>query len=209
MFKFVFVILFSLFTVTSHAQSMRNLIDNFKEKMMSICPPAANQTSVEVLKLNAEWAEIQKAAGYTQTVDFVVSDCTAEYGFVVPDSNAKSTVVVSSHLVRFPQNVRQFVMAHELGHAATNNWVSLIGTAVSSSEQGIVSVKAAFTQLLETAAKASHQEEFLADAYASTVLSKMGVSGSHALEGLFSILGTQPESASHPSSQARVKALQP
>lgn len=117
-------------------------------------------------------------------------------------------IVVDERLADLPEGERLFVLAHELGHVALNHWAT-IGRLYQQhvpSEVMRPQTDAVADLLGREASVLAHRHEFDADAYGLRALQRLG-HGAESVVSLFTRLGVQRDTATHPGTRKRLALL--
>lgn len=189
-----------------------------------LAQPAAAEDIVDVLRRSQQMrlqamplaAEGPKAAAirssFEQLRAALPDDVAAELRVVSAGTVAETLhgriVVAHESLADLPEGARLFVLAHELGHVASNHWQQM-GAVYRHWIPG--EVKPATTDpvagaLGREASATSHRQEYEADAYALQVLRRLGRSPQDALAA-FVQQGMLQDTATHPGTRKRVASL--
>lgn len=117
-------------------------------------------------------------------------------------------VVANESLADLPEGARLFVLAHEIGHVASDHWQQM-GAVYRHWVPGEVTPQTTdpVANLLgREASMTSHRREFEADAYALQVLRRLGRPPQDAFAAFMST-ALQPDTATHPGTRKRIASL--
>lgn len=117
-------------------------------------------------------------------------------------------IVANESLAQLPEDERQFVLAHELGHVALGHWQQL-GELYRAHVPGEVVPEATApvaARLGRAASALSHQQEYEADAYGLDALIRMGWPP-EAVHRFFMRAGVMRDTATHPATGKRLAHL--
>lgn len=117
-------------------------------------------------------------------------------------------IVANESLADLPEAARLFVLAHELGHVASDHWQQM-GAVYRHWVPGEVTPQTTdpvANQLGREASATSHRQEFEADAYASRVLRAMGRPPQDSFAVFMSTV-LQQDTATHPGTRKRIASL--
>jgi Zn-dependent protease with chaperone function len=117
-------------------------------------------------------------------------------------------VVANESLADLPEGARLFVLAHELGHVASDHWQQM-GAVYRHWVPGEVTPQTTdpvANALGREASMTSHRQEFEADAYALRVLRRLGRPPQDAFAAFMSTT-LQPDTATHPGTRKRIASL--
>ena len=117
-------------------------------------------------------------------------------------------IVVNVALADLSEGERLFVLAHELGHVAHGHWSAMGRLFQKHIPDEVVQHKtdAVARALGREASALAHEQEYAADAYAWSVLARVGESRETAL-ALFHTLPMVNDTATHPGTRKRVAHL--
>lgn len=117
-------------------------------------------------------------------------------------------VVANESLADLPEGARLFVLAHELGHVASDHWQQM-GAVYRHWVPGEVTPQTTdpvANRLGREASMTAHRQEFEADAYALQVLRRLGRPPQDAF-AVFMSTTLQPDTATHPGTRKRIASL--
>lgn len=117
-------------------------------------------------------------------------------------------VVANESLADLPEGARLFVLAHELGHVASDHWQQM-GAVYRHWVPGEVTPQTTdpvANQLGREASQTSHRQEFEADAYALRVLRTLSRPPQDAFAAFMSTT-RQQDTATHPGTRKRIASL--
>lgn len=190
----------------------------------ALAQPAAAEDIVDVLRRSQQMrleamplaADGPKAAAirssFEQLRAALPDDVAAELRVVSAGTVAETLhgriVVAHESLADLPEGARLFVLAHELGHVASNHWQQM-GAVYRHWIPGEVkpeTTNPVAGPLGREASATSHRQEYEADAYALQVLRRLGRSPQDAFAA-FMQQGMLQDTATHPGTRKRVASL--
>ncbi|WP_144006723.1 M48 family metalloprotease [Pelomonas sp. KK5] len=130
-------------------------------------------------------------------------------GPVIAETLNGQVLVANARLADAPENVRLFVLAHELGHVTLGHWqkMGLLFQKWVPGEVGSDPLPAPLNEGMgRDASRLATQQEFEADAFAAQIVSAMRPD-SYNPQAIFMYLGAQQDTATHPGTQRRLAAL--
>lgn len=173
----------------------------------------SQQMRLEAMPLAADGPRVQAIRrSFEQLRAALPEDVAAELRVVSAGTVAETlhgrVVVAHESLADMPEAARLFVLAHELGHVASQHWQQM-GAVYRHWIPG--EVKPETTDpvagpLGREASATSHRQEYEADAYALQVLRRLGRSPQDAFAA-FMQQGMLQDTATHPGTRKRVASL--
>ena len=130
-------------------------------------------------------------------------------GPVIAETLNGHVLVANAALADAPEQVRLFVLAHELGHVTLGHWRQM-GLLFQKWVPGELGSQPIAPQLNEQmgrdASRLATQQEFEADAFAARVLTTLRP-GTYDPQAIFMYLGMQKDTVTHPGTHRRLAAL--
>lgn len=173
----------------------------------------SQQMRLEAMPLAADGPRAQAIRrSFEQLRAALPDDVAAELRVVSAGTVAETLhgriVVAHESLADLPEGARLFVLAHELGHVASNHWQQM-GAVYRHWIPGEVkpeTTNPVAGPLGREASATSHRQEYEADAYALQVLRRLGRSPQDAFAA-FMQQGMLQDTATHPGTRKRVASL--
>jgi len=165
---------------------------------------AAAPDSPRAAEVRRSFALLLAALEWPQPVELQVVEDTP----TPAETLGGHVVVASAELADITETERLFILAHELGHVALAHW-SQMGLLFQKWVPGSVTQQhtdAVAALLGRDASLLAHQQEFEADAFAMRLLRSLGNEAQDVLL-VFTRMGLRPDTATHPATRRRVRAL--
>lgn len=198
---FVLTILGAALTQPAAADDIVDVLRRSQQMRLEAMPLAVDGPRVQAIRRSFE--QLRAA---------LPEDVAAELRVVSAGTVAETlhgrVVVAHESLADMPEGARLFVLAHELGHVASQHWQQM-GAVYRHWIPG--EVKPETTDpvagpLGREASATSHRQEYEADAYALQVLRRLGRSPQDAFAA-FMQQGMLQDTATHPGTRKRVASL--
>jgi Zn-dependent protease with chaperone function len=131
-------------------------------------------------------------------------------GPVLAEAMLGSLIVANETLADAPEGARLFILAHELGHIAANDWSAMNRLYVRWIPDEVVPEKTdpVAGPMGREASALSHQQELAADAFALRSLRRLGWSTADAIAAFMAMGQAHTyDTATHPSTRKRLANL--
>jgi hypothetical protein len=190
---------------TVAAQGAEDIVDVLRRsqdmRLASLAPAAADSARARVVQ--ASFDDLVRVLKPPVAVELRVIT-----GPVVAETLHGHVVVANESLADWPEPLRLFVLAHELGHTQLDHWRRMtqvyqkwIPGAVVPALTDPVAVP-----LGREASGLAHDQEFAADAFAARALRQMG-RGEDDMQRVMNGLVMTGDTATHPATRRRILAL--
>jgi len=187
-----------------HAETIGDVLDRSQQLQLEsfeLAPPDGRQAQI----LQQSFNELLKALAMTGQAELHVI-----VGPTIAETLNGHALVANARLADAPEQVRLFVLAHELGHVSLSHWRQM-GLLFQKWVPGEIDARRPIEPQLNErmgrdAARLANQQEFEADAFAGRVVARLRPD-SYNPQGVFMYLGAQQDTVTHPGTQRRMAAL--
>lgn len=198
---FLLTILGTVLTQPAAAEDIVDVLRRSQQLRLEAMPAAAEGPRAELIRRS-----------FDQLRQALPADVVAELRVVSAGTLAETIhgriVVAHESLADLPEGARLFVLAHELGHVASQHWQQMgaVYRHWIPSEVKPETTDPVAGPLGREASATSHRQEYEADAYALQVLRRLGRSPQDAFTA-FVQQGMLHDTATHPGTRKRVASL--
>lgn len=197
----VLTFLVATLVAPAHGQDIVDVLRQSQDKRLASLAPAADGPRAETVRRT--FAEVKRLM-----TDDVPVDLHVITGPVVAETLHGHIIVANESLADVPEGQRLFILAHELGHVQRHHWLQM-GLVYKRWVPGEVTPEKTDPvagQLGREASRLAHRQELEADGFALHVLQQLGRSPQDAFSA-FTMMGMQPDTATHPGTRKRVASL--
>ncbi len=188
-------------TGPAHSEDIIDVLRRSQQQRLEALKPSVDEARAQVVRATFDKLFQALQPGATIELRVVGSGSYAEtmHGHII---------VANESLADLPEGERLFIIAHEIGHAASGHWAQMgrvyqrwVPGAVTQDKTDPVA-----GLLGRDASGLAHRQEYAADAFALQALEKLGWPNDVAFSA-FMRQGMQHDSATHPGTRKRIASL--